>query len=106
MLLLGGKNARKLWDPKNLALKCEGAIIIGSERQNSNKKHKLERSQRSSYQTATQLAHGSKLTLKGIINAACMGSLSEFNIQVSETKEPTRVQLDFFWSAIMTFVQF
>lgn len=32
-VLLGGKNAGKLWDPENLALKCECAIITGSEEQ-------------------------------------------------------------------------
>lgn len=71
-LLLGGKNAGKLWDPKNLALKCESAIITGSEQQQK---------AQAGAKPKTQLSNS-----HSIMNAVCTGSLSEFYIQLSETK--------------------
>lgn len=36
---LDGKNAAKLWDPENLALKCESAVIIESKEHKKETKH-------------------------------------------------------------------
>lgn len=100
-MLLNGKNAGKLWDPANLVLKCESAIIIASEQQKSNKMHRLVGSQVCSYQTVegffcqrvvfsflflkiqetTGPVYGNALILKWIISVLCTGSLSEFTFQ-------------------------